>query len=676
CQQIWQDICQVQGKDPSVESTQNLSHDIETFENIPEIRDMVEMPKCERNALEKIANLLISVFDTPKYVRKLALMLENEDYIKKLLKLFHTCENQQDTEGLHYLYTIVRGILFLNKISLFNIMFSDECIMDVVGCLEYNPDLAQPIRHREFLTQTVKFKEVIPITHFELRQKIHQTYRIQYINDILLPTPCIFEENLLSDLKSFIFFNKMEIVTMLQEDERFLSDVLAQLQDDTIDVDRRRDLFLFFKEFCAFSHTLESEKKDALLKILINLGIMPLLKAVLRMHDCQIRVAAIDIFSYLVEYSPYLVQAYTVEDVQECEDDDSLLINIIIEQMICDTDDEFSRAINLEQVLHSLFDPANMLTAPNERQGNDFLNFFYVRSMHKLAAPLLSIEAQDNGEDNLILKNDRGEIFPDNYQSAELLGLILELLTFCVQHHTFYIRKFILTKNLLKSVLVLMTSKHTFLVLGALRFMRKIIGLKNECYYRYIIKNNLFKPVVRAFVLNGSRYNMLNSAIIELFEFIRMENIKTLIVHVVENFHAAFETTEYVQTFKRLKIMCEEEKEAQIKARNLYLMKCQKVDCRFIKDTEMKVKEEICIKENITEVVTESSESDILSHRDLFLQTEGEKENEDTAEQPERISSDVLRSSSSHSSDDANRMSRPHCSSNVALVDYSDDDDD
>lgn len=88
--------------------------------------------------------------------------------------------------------------------------------MDVIGCLEYDPTLSQPRKHREFLTKTAKFKEVIPISDPELKQKIHQTYRVQYIQDMVLPTPSVFEENMLSTLHSFIFFNKVEIVGMLQ----------------------------------------------------------------------------------------------------------------------------------------------------------------------------------------------------------------------------------------------------------------------------------------------------------------------------------------------------------------------------------------------------------------------------------------------------------------------------
>ena len=52
--------------------------------------------------------------------------------------------------------------------------------------------------------------------------------------------------------------------------------------------------------------------------------------------------------------------------------------------------------------------------------------------------------------------------------------------------------------------------------------MRRIIGLKDEYYNRYITRNSLFEPEVRAFLNSGSRYNLMNSAIIEMFEYVRV----------------------------------------------------------------------------------------------------------------------------------------------------------
>ncbi|KAF0027079.1 hypothetical protein F2P81_019820 [Scophthalmus maximus] len=566
CDEIWEKICQVQGKDPALDITQDPidESEEERFEEIPETSHLVELPPCELSRLEEIADLVTSVLSSPIRREKLALALMSEGYIKKLLGLFRVCEDLDNREGLHHLYEIVRGVLFLNKAALFEVMFSDDCIMDVVGCLEYDPALVQPKRHREFLTKTAKFKEVIPITDSELRQKIHQTYRVQYIQDIILPTPSVFEENFLSTLNSFIFFNKVEIVSMLQEDEKFLTEVFAQLTDEATEDSKRRELVNFVKEFCAFSQTLQPQNRDAFFKTLANLGILPALEIVMGMDDLQVRAAATDIFSYLVEFSPSMVREFVMQEPQQT-DDDVLLINVVIKQMICDSDPELGGAVQQMGLLRTLIDPENMLASTNKTEKTEFLSFFYKYCMHVLTAPLLANTAHD--------KNSK-----DNFQTAQLLALILELLTFCVEHHTYHIKTYIMNKDLLRRVLVLMNSKHTFLALCALRFMRRIIGLKDEYYNRYIIKGNLFEPVINALLDNGTRYNLLNSAIIELFEFIKVEDIKSLIAHIVDNFYKALESIEYVQTFKGLKGRYEQEKDRQSQRLNRYRRDARSLD--------------------------------------------------------------------------------------------------
>uniref|UniRef100_A0A8C1SH24 Serine/threonine-protein phosphatase 4 regulatory subunit 3 n=1 Tax=Cyprinus carpio TaxID=7962 RepID=A0A8C1SH24_CYPCA len=510
CDEIWEKICQVQGKDPSVEITQDPvdESEEERFEDTPESGHLLELPPCEPERLEELAELVTSVLPSPVRREKLALALLSSGYIRKLLQLFRASEEADDRRGLQQLYQIVRGLLFLNKATLFEVMFSDDCIMDVVGCLEYEPALLQPKSHREFLTKTARFREVIPITDSELRQKIHQTYRVQYIQDIILPTQSVFEDNFLSTLSSFIFFNKVEIVSMLQEDEKFLTEVFAQLTDEATEDSKRRELVNFFKEFCAFSQTLQPQNRDAFFKTLANLGILPALEIVMGMEDVQVKAAATDIFSYLVEFSPSMVREFVMQEPQQA-DDDVLLINVVIKQMICDSDPELGGAVQLMGLLRTLIDPENMLAPASKTEKSEFLSFFYKYCMHVLTAPLLANTAEED---------------PDLTEGAAKVNPVCP---------------------------------------GALRFMRRIIGLKDEYYNRYIVKGNLFEPVINALLDNGTRYNLLNSAIIELFEFIRVEDIKSLIAHIVDNFTTALESIEYVQTFKGLKGRYEQEKERQ-----------------------------------------------------------------------------------------------------------------
>ncbi|XP_064188475.1 serine/threonine-protein phosphatase 4 regulatory subunit 3-like [Anguilla rostrata] len=62
------------------------------------------------------------------------------------------------------------------------------------------------------------------------------------------------------------------------------------------------------------------------------MGILPALEVILGMDDVQVRSAATDIFSYLVEYNPSMVREFVMQESQQ-NDDDILLINLIIEHM-------------------------------------------------------------------------------------------------------------------------------------------------------------------------------------------------------------------------------------------------------------------------------------------------------------------------------------------------------
>lgn len=77
--------------------------------------------------------------------------------------------------------------------------------------------------------------------------------------------------------------------------------------------------------------------------------------------------------------------------------------------------------------------------------------------------------------------------------------------------------------------------------------------MKEEFYNRYLIKNHLFQPVIDLFVENGHRYNMVDSAVIELFEYLQTENITSLINHVVKEYWSVLGSVTYVHSFKKLK---------------------------------------------------------------------------------------------------------------------------
>jgi hypothetical protein len=64
------------------------------------------------------------------------------------------------------------------------------------------------------------------------------------------------------------------------------------------------------------------------------------------------------------------------------------------------------------------------------------------------------------------------------------------------------------------------------LAAAAIRFFRTCIGLKDEFYNRYIVKNRCFEALLTQLRANIGRDNLVHSAILELLEFVRRENIR------------------------------------------------------------------------------------------------------------------------------------------------------
>ncbi|NXU11073.1 P4R3B phosphatase, partial [Pardalotus punctatus] len=535
---------------------------------------LMNLPACELHRLGEIADLVISVRLSNVRKEELALALKNEGYIPKLLQLFQVCENVKNTKGLHLLFDIMRGIFYLDEAILFEVLFSDECILGVLGCLEYDPCLAQPRLHREIFTKTAKLQEVIPVRDPELRQKVHQTSRAQYIQAIILRNPSDLEEGFLPTLAFFISSSKGEILRGLQKDEEFVPKVFAQLTDEATAGEQRYELMKLFREFCAFSLILP-EKRDEFLQTLTKFRILPTLEVLMGMDDMQVRSAATDTLSYLVEFSPVMVQEFVMQEARQSENDTQLIINVI-EQVTCSSDPEFGGHKQLMEILCALIDPGKMLVAASSLEVLEFLDVFYNNYIHVLTAPLLADTSEEWYEivyiDStlfIFFLQLRTFIFlVDNYQTAEILASVLELLSFCVQHHQYHMKVYIIKKDLLRRTLLLMKSKHKFLALCSLRFLRRIIGLKDEHFNQYITLGNLFEPVVNAVLDNRNRCNMLMSALMELFEFIQMEDIQSLIAHIVENFSDALESVKYTHTFQRLKTKYEQGKDQQNQKQN------------------------------------------------------------------------------------------------------------
>jgi protein phosphatase 4 regulatory subunit 3 len=79
--------------------------------------------------------------------------------------------------------------------------------------------------YREFLETSGRFRQPIPIRDTLTRNKIHQTYRLQFLKDFILARAT--DDATFNVLNSCIIFNQIDIVNSVQQDERFLRELVG-----------------------------------------------------------------------------------------------------------------------------------------------------------------------------------------------------------------------------------------------------------------------------------------------------------------------------------------------------------------------------------------------------------------------------------------------------------------
>jgi protein phosphatase-4 regulatory subunit 3 len=216
CTEIWDKICRIQGKDPDAEE-ENDENDQEPSDSSTSgvstsmCGTNVSLPTCTLQNLSEIESMISNSMFTTTQREKMANSIQQSGYIEKLCELFSMCEDLENTEGLHLLYSIAKNLFLLNSNALLNDLLDEKHFRDIVGMLEYDSSFLEPRKHREFLWNKSKFREVLPISSEELKAKIHQTYRVQYVQDVCLPAPSLFEENLLTVLTSHLFLTERKL---------------------------------------------------------------------------------------------------------------------------------------------------------------------------------------------------------------------------------------------------------------------------------------------------------------------------------------------------------------------------------------------------------------------------------------------------------------------------------
>mmetsp|Transcript_85185 Transcript_85185/g.227215 ORF Transcript_85185/g.227215 Transcript_85185/m.227215 type:complete len:371 (-) Transcript_85185:607-1719(-) len=216
-QVFWELICLVHGKSPHAVDGEDEGGGAGVGDDMCGLSDMepIALPDPEVGKLDLLVDTVASV---PHHQRhKLVAGLLAEGFIPRLLKVLDELEGDGAGEfehhhnhPLHLLFRLVRSIIMLNEPVVIERLLADQHVANTLGILEYDPDYAdlaeRRTRYRDYLHRAQLFKTAVPIRCASTLAKIHLTFRLAYLKDVVMAR--YIDDGCLATLRDMMTANK------------------------------------------------------------------------------------------------------------------------------------------------------------------------------------------------------------------------------------------------------------------------------------------------------------------------------------------------------------------------------------------------------------------------------------------------------------------------------------
>ncbi|CAO1624116.1 unnamed protein product [Parajaminaea phylloscopi] len=495
------------------------------------------LPEPVLGNLEEVEAILKSVATKgPGAREKVAEWIARGDYIRKLCPVFHDAEDIESLDSLHCLCNIMQTIIMLNDSMIIEAVLADDVFLNVVGMLEYDPEFpAEKASYREYFTNTATFKEVVEIEDGKVLTKIHQAYRLQYLKDVILVR--VLDDAMFSVLNSWIFFHQFDIVNYCSGNASLLASLYSLCApDSTAPLERKHDAIYFLHNLCTIGKQIQLPSRIALYKTLAETGLLAVLEHAIFDEKKKVQNSAAEMLTVIIEYDPNSVRNYVLDQVEKKR---KTLISSMAD--LLHTVEDLGLKAQVAESLKTLFDNGTENGPPNaslaaaaaaartKGDPEQFLHWFYESDVEHLFAPLKQLPKV-----TALAPDARLDLTP-RHRSA-LLGHLCDLLCYGVIQHTFRSQYFIITSQIATYIGALLFAREKHMQLAAIRFFRACIGSNNQFTNRYFIKVNIFGALLQLTERESRRDNLVLSACLDLFEYLRRETMRPLIEHLARDF--------------------------------------------------------------------------------------------------------------------------------------------
>ncbi|KAJ7887515.1 component of IIS longevity pathway SMK-1-domain-containing protein [Mycena olivaceomarginata] len=579
CSEVWNFICDVQQH-----ITGSDEHTLITSSPVigPEpSTNRGQLPTPQLGIIPDIERSIKGLSRQGQIKERLCEYIMQEEYFKGLIDVLHTAEDLESIENLHALCSITQTILMLNDHNLYEHILSDELFPGVVGMLEYDPEFpTHKANYREFLSQNSHFHEPIPIRDAQMQRKIHHTYRLQFLKDVVLARA-------LDD-------STIDIITHVQQDRSFLKEVVRLYVDEArlIDVlggprrswdvavaaekpaekplltngaqpdayaymppddlpaeevSLRRQVVFLMQQLCAMGKNVQLPARMALFRTLVDRGLLFGVQWALGLAEKEKPEGEKEEGRETDEAARAVISAGgEIEAIEQertagkhgaerAETLAELVCGIVarsndqaVQSQLGDAMKTWldipppGEAIRLGAVEPATeASPVTMRATRRDDPGTErFMDHFYRSCVNILFQPLVDLPEW---------KNSTAPVLPLTREETNRFTYLCDLLYNFLSGHNFRSYFFVASSHIVPRVPTLFKARDKHLQHAAFRIFRLILKLNNGNLHTEVMKYDVLKPILDLTLRESTRDNLLSCSCQEYFDYMRRENMKDLI---------------------------------------------------------------------------------------------------------------------------------------------------
>ena len=332
--------------------------------------------------------------------------------------------------------------------------------------------------HRLYLQNASRFKEVVPIENPTVKSKIHTTWRLQYLKDVVLAR--ILDDPTFGVLNALIFYNQLEIVNFLQGNTPFLQELFGLIARPDTPPGKKRDVVAFLQQCCAIAKNLQAQARQNLYCTFMSTGLLDVIVFALGSTEVPLRIAGTDVLVAMIDHDPGMVRTSIVKS---SADKQQPLTDTLIELLLVEQD--LGVKAQAADAIKVLLDPQQIppqeqmaragesyaqqqgqqpqgqgqqslkarIQPPLNRQTESFIEEFYSSGAKKLFRPLKDLEHRVRVDDL-------------TFNEVSLFCHLVDILMYFVRQHGFRIKYFIGNEHVVACVRRLLACPQKHMKLG------------------------------------------------------------------------------------------------------------------------------------------------------------------------------------------------------------------